>query len=121
MNKFIDRRFILALLIAAILIASQPFFRYESMGGVECLKSLTDPNAARQVTGFSTSYGFPLSFLTTSTNGCFEQQITHYNLEPIGLLVNVLFIGILATVPYWLQAIRGRLVGGRQNKSTKTL
>lgn len=103
-----DKRFVLALLIATLLVLSQFLFRYESMGGVECLKSLTNPNAGRQISGFSTSYSFPLPLLTARTDGCFEEQTTHYDFEPVGLLVNTLLIGVLGTAPYWFQAIRKR-------------
>lgn len=113
MNKFVDRRFILALLIVTVLIISQFLFRYESMGGVECIKSLTNPSAGRQVSGFSTSYGFPLTLLTSRTDGCFEEQTTRYDLAPIGFVVNTLLIGVLGTAPYWYQAI-WRKSGSRQ-------
>ncbi len=81
------------------------------MGGEECRKSLTSSNASDvQMTGYGVFYGFPVTFLSTFTDGCFESRVTHIsNLSALGLFVDILFIGTLGMAPYWLLLIWRRI------------
>jgi hypothetical protein len=103
MRNIVGWRLILTVGFVALLSLGQFLFREDGMAGATCLKNLADPSAAdSQTTLFPTLYGFPLTFVTTFTEGCFEKrttQISHWN--GAGLLVDLLFVGGLGSTPYW--------------------
>ena len=103
MRKIVDLRLALTLFVVAILVLSQFIFREEGMAGADCFRSLINLSADdHQTTSFPTFYGFPLTFVATFTDGCFENRTTRItNWFAEGLLVDILFVGGLGTIPYW--------------------
>jgi|SRR3972149_1820685 len=101
MGKIVDLRLALMLLVVAILALSQFLLRGEGLGGNWCRRSLVNPSADDHQTNIYTFYGFPLTFVATFTEGCFESRTTHIDWYAGGLLVDILFVGSLGTIPYW--------------------
>jgi hypothetical protein len=101
MRKIVDVRLAITLLVVAILALSQFLLRGEGLGGSVCRSSLVSPSTADQQTDLYTFYGFPLTFMATFTQGCFESRTTRTDWYAGGLLVDVLFVGGLGTLAYW--------------------
>ena len=101
MRKNIDLRLTLTLFFIAILVLCQ-FIPVKGMAGADCRKNLGEVSAEDGETYFNTFYGFPMTAVDTYTADCFENRTTHIsNWFPDGVLVDVLFVGVLGTLPYW--------------------
>ena len=74
MRKIVDLRLALTIILDTMLVLSQFVFQGESMGGAVCMQSLADPGAEKQETNITTFYSFPLTFMITFTEGCFENR-----------------------------------------------
>ena len=104
-RKIVDWRLALTLFVVAILVLCQ-FIPEKGMAGADCRRSLVNTSADDQTTYFPTFYGFPLTVVDTYTAGCFENRTTHISSwSAEGLLVDILFIGVLGTLPYWFLSL----------------
>lgn len=108
MRKFVNKRMALTLFFVALLLLCQ-FIPKKGMAGADCNRSLVDPSANYETTYFPTYYGFPLNFVDTYTAGCFESQTTSISSFYIErLLVDILFIVVFGTLPYWFFSLYSR-------------
>lgn len=111
MRKIVNRPLALTSFFVAILVLCQFFIpqRY-STAIIGC--SLFDPN--QRIERFSTLYGIPLTVVGTETtpdcSGNSTTKISDFSME--GLLIDILFVAVLGTLPYWsfllLQRFRHR-------------
>ncbi len=101
MRKFLQSRFALMLLIVAVLAASQFLLRVEGFGGTWCVSDISLPGPRSHQTDVYTGYGFPTIFIATFLQGCFQGRTTRVYWYAGGLLVDIAFIAIVSTLPYW--------------------
>ena len=98
MRKFINGRLALTVFIVTILVLFQFIQQIAHVDILHC--SLVDQSQI--VKQFYTDYGFPLTVLVTYTTGdCVNNPTTNiYDFSIGGLLVDILFIGVLGALPY---------------------
>jgi hypothetical protein len=108
MRKIVNWRLVLTLFVVAILILCQ-FIPEKSIAGIDCNRSLVDPNAPYQLGDVNTYYGFPLIVVQTYTEGCpgnHNTSIAGFYME--GLLGDILFVVVIGTSPYWFFSLWSR-------------
>lgn len=100
-KKTINGRLALTLVVVVILVLFQ-LIPHKGGAGADCMISLGNPSTHNPTSEFATVYGFPLIVVETYTTGCFESQTTHItSWSAAGLLVDILFVVVLGTLPYW--------------------
>ncbi len=79
----------------------------EGWGEGQCVSSLTAPSQVTQPAYHWSLYGWPLTFLTVTTDGCFEARQTQTDWTLAALLVDVLlFLGLGLALDQGIEAYR---------------
>jgi hypothetical protein len=90
-------------LVLFFLLLSQVFLVSEGWGGPLCVKTLTGPSEGDHPQYSWKKYGFPFTFLTVSSEGCFEEKRiqTELNLPSLILDFVIILLLILFVLHQW--------------------
>jgi hypothetical protein len=95
---------IISIVLLTIFIAAQFMFNTTINGGA-CSPYLGAPKELIHPAYQFTTYGFPLPFVTVTTNICLESKSTTYEWSLIGMSINILLLALIA-YPIWSPPLR---------------
>jgi hypothetical protein len=102
----LGRPFVLRLILSLVLIfllLSQVLLVSEGWVGPLCVKTLTGPSEGDHPQYSWKKYGFPLSFLTISSEGCFEERLTRTEIDALSLAIDcaIIFLMLVGVIYQW--------------------